>query len=190
MTIKRYRIPRPLAVAGVVVVYGTVNVAAPLALSRLGHRYGWRGLHPNAINLVGVVVLVAGAALLVWAAAGHARAVRQLDWKVLKFDRDHLLTPDYLVTDGLYSRTRNPLYLADMTMWAGWAILLGSIPVAVGLVVLVAGLQLGLRLEERGLARQFGDRWRRYAAETPRFIGRRGWLERGRGGCRSAIRGG
>jgi protein-S-isoprenylcysteine O-methyltransferase Ste14 len=173
VTIKRYKIPRPLAVATVVVVYGTVNVGAPLALSRFGYRHGWHGRRPSPINLIGVVALVAGAALLVWAAAGHAKAARELNWKVIKFDPDHLLTPDYLVTEGLYSYTRNPLYLADMTMWAGWTVLLGSIPVAVGLTALIVGLQLGLRLEERGLARQFGDRWRRYAARTPRFLGLR-----------------
>jgi protein-S-isoprenylcysteine O-methyltransferase Ste14 len=35
------------------------------------------------------------------------------------------------------------------------------------------GLQVGVRLEERGLARQFGDRWKAYASTVPRFIGRR-----------------
>jgi protein-S-isoprenylcysteine O-methyltransferase Ste14 len=173
VTVRRYRISRPFAVAAVLVVYGTVNIGAPLALSTLGYHHGWNGRRPGPINLVGVAALLAGAALLVWAAAGHAKAARQLDWKVIKFDPDHLLTPDYLVTDGLYGYTRNPLYLGDMTMWVGWAVLLGSLPVAVGLGVFVVGLELGLRLEERGLARQFGDRWQRYAATTPRFLGPR-----------------
>jgi protein-S-isoprenylcysteine O-methyltransferase Ste14 len=171
VTVKRYRIPRSLAVAAVVVVYGMVNIAVPLGLSTLGQRYGWDDRRPGALNLIGVAVLIAGATLVFWAGAGHARAARELDWKVLKSDPDHLLTPDYLVTTGLYGYTRNPLYLGDLTMWAGWAVLLGSIPVAVGFGALFVGLQAGVRLEERGLARQFGDQWKRYAAATPRFLG-------------------
>ena len=174
MTIRRYKIPGPLAIAGVLVIYGTVNIVLPVALSTLGYRYGWHRGRPGAINLVGIPVLLAGAALVVWAGTGHARSWRQLDWRVLKFDPDHLLTPEYLVTEGLYRHTRNPLYLGDMAMWAGWAVLLGSIPVAVGLSVFMVVLQTGVRLEERGLARQFGDQWKTYAAVTPRFLGFRG----------------
>jgi protein-S-isoprenylcysteine O-methyltransferase Ste14 len=58
-----------------------------------------------------------------------------------------------------------------MTMWVGWALVLGSIPVAIGLGAMITGLQVGVRLEERGLARQFGNEWQRYAASTPRFVG-------------------
>jgi protein-S-isoprenylcysteine O-methyltransferase Ste14 len=171
MTGKRFRIPPALAFVGVTVVYGSVDVAVPIALSALSTRHGWSGVRPGLINLPGVVLVIGGAVLIVIAAVGHTRAWRGLEWRVVKFDPDHLLTPDYLVTDGLYRYTRNPLYVADLAMWAGWAIFLGSIPVTIGLVVMTVGLRLGLQLEERGLARQFGDQWRAYAATTPRFIG-------------------
>jgi len=91
---------------------------------------------------------------------------------LVKYDRRHLLTPDYLVIDGPYRFTRNPLYLGDIGMWVGWAVVFGSPAVALGLGVLVVGLQIAVRLEERGLRHQFGDAWRRYEATTPRFIGR------------------
>ena len=81
---------------------------------------------------------------------------------------------DYLVTDGLYRLSRNPLYVGDIAMWTGWAILLGSLHVAAGLVALVVGLQVGVRMEERGLARQFGAEWDAYERATPRFLGRPG----------------
>jgi protein-S-isoprenylcysteine O-methyltransferase Ste14 len=38
---------------------------------------------------------------------------------------------------------------------------------------LTLGLQVGVQLEERGLARQFGDQWKAYASTVPRLIGRR-----------------
>jgi protein-S-isoprenylcysteine O-methyltransferase Ste14 len=170
MTVKRYRVPRWLAAPAAILIYGAVDVGAPVALSTIGHRHGWDGGRPHPLNLLGVAGVVGGAILVVLAARSHGTAARELDWKVLKLDPDHLLTPDYLLTEGVYSHTRNPLYVGDLFMWAGWAVLFGSIPVAIGFAGLLVGLQIGLRLEERGLARQFGEKWRRYAATTPRFI--------------------
>ena len=155
-------------------IYGTVNIGVPLMLSLLAPRHGWEGSRPGPVNLVGLVPLVAGLIVIVRAGSGHAQAWRRLDWRFMKLDPEHLLTPDYLVTDGLYRFSRNPLYVGDFAMWAGWALLLGSVPVALGLVVLIVGLQLGVRLEERGLARQFGPEWEAYARATPRFLGRPG----------------
>lgn len=60
--------------------------------------------------------------------------------------------------------------MGDITVWAGWAILLGSIPVAIGLVALVVLLQIVVRLEERGLALSYGEQYTRYAATTQRFF--------------------
>jgi protein-S-isoprenylcysteine O-methyltransferase Ste14 len=171
-TVKRYRTPPLLAASLVTLIYATVNIAAPLALSTHTPRAGWNG-RPSVRNLLGIPLLAAGAGMIVWSAASHATEWREREWRVLKFDPDHLLTPEYLVTDGPYRYSRNPLYVGDILMWAGWSILLGSLPVAVGVAVLTLGLQVGVRLEERGLARQFGDRWKAYAATVPRFIGRR-----------------
>ena len=173
---RRYRTPPLLAATPVTLVYATVNIAAPVALSTLTPRAGWND-GPSVRNLVGIPLLAAGVGTIVWSAASHTTQWRKRDWRVLKLDPDHLLTPEYLVTDGPYRLTRNPLYVGDIyvgdiLMWAAWAILLGSLAVALGLALLIVGLQVGVRLEERGLARQFGDQWKAYASTVPRFIGR------------------
>ena len=173
MTVRHYRVPPLFTYAGVALVYVTVDVAAPLTLSSISRRHGWDGARPGVLNVFGMLPLVAGAVLIVWAGAGHTAAWRERDWRVLKLDPDHLLTPDYLITDGLYRFSRNPLYVGDLAMWAGWAAFLGSVPVAAGLAALLVGLQAGVRIEERGLARQFGEEWLRYASSTPRFLGLR-----------------
>jgi protein-S-isoprenylcysteine O-methyltransferase Ste14 len=170
--VRRYRTPPLLAATLVTLVYATVDIAAPLALSTLTPRAGWND-GPSARNLVGIPTLAAGVGTILWSAVSHAAEWRERDWRVLKLDPDHLLTPEYLVTDGPYRHSRNPLYLGDIVMWAGWAILLGSRAVALGLAILTLGLQAGVRLEERGLARQFGDQWKTYTSTVPRFIGRR-----------------
>ena len=171
MTPKRYRTPPLVAVPLATLVYVTVNIAVPLALSTLMPHAGWDGW-PSVVNLMGIPLLGAGVGMILWSAASHATAWRERDWRVLQFDPDHLLTPDYLVTDGPYRYTRNPLYVGDILMWAGWAIVLGSVSVALGLAFLTLGLQVGVRLEERGLARRFGDQWKAYASTAPRFVGR------------------
>jgi protein-S-isoprenylcysteine O-methyltransferase Ste14 len=97
---------------------------------------------------------------------------------VLKFDPEHLLTPEYLLTSGPYRYTQNPMHLGTMVIFVGMAVLLGSIPVALLSSVAVVGIPLAARLEQAGLARQFGEEWEQYAARTPR------WLPRpGRGGA-------
>ena len=169
---KRHRTPPLVTGSLVTLVYATADIAVPLALSTHTRRAGWNG-RPSDRNLLGIPLLAAGAGIIVWSAASHATHWQERDWRVLKLDPDHLFTPEYLVTDGPYRHSRNPLYVGDILMWTGWSILLGSVPIAVGVAVLTLGLQVGVRLEERGLARQFGDRWTAYVATVPRFIGRR-----------------
>ena len=135
MTPKRYRTPPLVAVPLATLVYVTVNIAVPLALSTLMPHAGWDGW-PSVVNLMGIPLLGAGVGMILWSAASHATAWRERDWRVLQFDPDHLLTPDYLVTDGPYRYTRNPLYVGDILMWAGWAIVLGSVSVALGVAFL------------------------------------------------------
>jgi protein-S-isoprenylcysteine O-methyltransferase Ste14 len=171
-TVRRNRTPPLLAATLVTLVYATVDIAAPLALSTLTPRAGWND-GPSVRNLLGIPILAAGVGTILWSAASHAAEWRERDWRVLKLDPGHLLTPEYLVTDGPYRHSRNPLYLGDIVMWAGWAVLLGSPAVALGLAVLTLRTAGGVRLEERGLARQFGDQWKAYASTVPRFIGRR-----------------
>jgi protein-S-isoprenylcysteine O-methyltransferase Ste14 len=162
VTHRGVRLPPLLALLFALMVYGAVDVAAPLLVSTLGDTGG--------PHVLGLLPMAGGAVLLVWAGTVHARAISELEWR-FRVDRQHLLTPDHLVTDGPYARSRNPLYVGDLLVWAGWAALLASLPVAVGAVVLLVGLSVGVRLEERGRAGKFGERWRAYAAVTPRFVG-------------------
>ena len=168
---KRLRTPPWVAIPAVAVIYGTVDIALPVLLSRVGVRVGWND-GPSPANLAGIVLVVVGGGVIAWSATAHGSAWRACDWRIVKYDREHLLTPDYLVTAGPYRFTRNPLYVGDIVMWVGWAVVFGSPAIAVVLGALIVGLQIGVRLEERGLYRQFGDAWRQYAATTPRFIGR------------------
>lgn len=75
-----------------------------------------------------------------------------------------------LKTDGLYRYSRNPQYVADMTILVGWAVLSAS-----GWAILVAGIGVVVLAsapfaEEPWLIENYGDRFREYKARVRRYI--------------------
>lgn len=76
-----------------------------------------------------------------------------------------------LVTGGIYRLSRNPIYVADLLILAGAALMRGSL---IG-IVLVPLLMILLdwrfvRGEETGLEAGFGEAFRAYRARTRRWI--------------------
>jgi protein-S-isoprenylcysteine O-methyltransferase Ste14 len=76
-----------------------------------------------------------------------------------------------LVVDGIYGRTRNPLYLGTTLIYLGLGVAAGSLW-AIGLVVpLLWVINVGvIKREERYLERKFGDAYRAYKARVRRWI--------------------
>lgn len=116
-----------------------------------------------------VAGLIAGGSLglLGWAASTFRRHETTVD----------PLAPDRaaeLVTDGPFRLTRNPMYVAMAGVLVAHAVarrsLLATLP-AVGFVAAMNASQIAA--EERAMEAKFGADWRRYAAEVPRWLGRR-----------------
>jgi protein-S-isoprenylcysteine O-methyltransferase Ste14 len=76
-----------------------------------------------------------------------------------------------LVVDGIYGRTRNPLYLGTTLIYLGLSVAAGSLW-AIGLLVpLLWLINVGVvKREERYLERKFGDAYRDYKARVRRWI--------------------
>jgi protein-S-isoprenylcysteine O-methyltransferase Ste14 len=76
-----------------------------------------------------------------------------------------------LVVDGIYRRTRNPLYLGLSLIYLGLGVAAGSLW-AIGLLVpLLWVINVGVvKREERYLERKFGDAYRDYKARVRRWI--------------------
>jgi protein-S-isoprenylcysteine O-methyltransferase Ste14 len=76
-----------------------------------------------------------------------------------------------LVVDGIYRRTRNPLYLGLTLIYLGLGVAAGSFW-AIGLVVpLLWVINTGvIAREERYLERKFGDAYRAYKARVRRWV--------------------
>jgi protein-S-isoprenylcysteine O-methyltransferase Ste14 len=76
-----------------------------------------------------------------------------------------------LVVDGIYRRTRNPLYLGTTLVYLGLAVAAGSLWTIGLLVPLMWVMNVGVvAREERYLERKFGDAYRAYKARVRRWI--------------------
>lgn len=75
-----------------------------------------------------------------------------------------------LVQHGLFSKSRNPVFLGMVSSLAGFFMLL---PNALTFLVLITGcllIQIQVRLEEEFLTRQFGSIYKMYCARVRRFL--------------------
>ncbi len=81
--------------------------------------------------------------------------------------------PKHLVSVGLYRFTRNPIYIGDLFLVAGWALVTGSHWVALYVVILASGFHLRvISYEEPWLARNFPSEWESYSANVRRWLPR------------------
>src|SRR5437016_3775228 len=116
----------------------------PWAISLLAPRFGWAEGRPGIWNLLGLIPVIVAAACLIWImVVGFTRVP----------DRVELgLTSMNLLMRGPYAFTRNPMYLAELALWLGWALFYGSAAVFIGFLVLWSVvIFLVLPREERGL---------------------------------------
>lgn len=154
--------------AFVVAVYVAVFwVALPIVLWTLGTRLdGWLGLSipPSIARSAGVFL----------AALGSAPVVEAM-WLLWSRGRglpiSHL-PPARLVTNGLYSRVRHPIYLGFTLAWIGFALALGSwgASLGAGSVLALAWLAYVRAFEEPRLHARFGEAYASYAARTAIFV--------------------
>jgi protein-S-isoprenylcysteine O-methyltransferase Ste14 len=81
--------------------------------------------------------------------------------------------PQELVVRGPYRHVRNPMITSVLFILAGEALILRSWGVAIWLLVFFAGNAVYFPLsEEKDLERRFGDDYRRYKANVPRWLPR------------------
>lgn len=109
----------------------------------------------------GTLVLVVGVIFMVAAQLGMGAS-----WRV---GIDEEAAPG-LVTGGLYSFCRNPIYLGMFVALAGMALALPTVLSMVNLLCVVAGVRYQVSQEEEYLLRTYGQGFRTYAARVGRFL--------------------
>jgi protein-S-isoprenylcysteine O-methyltransferase Ste14 len=116
-------------------------------------------------RLVSLIVLVAGGAVIALAGVWSFRKARTTvnPW------RPHASSA--LVISGIYTRTRNPMYLGLLLALLGWGLYLAnpfSLLVAVAFVPYMNRFQI--RPEERALKQAYGDDFSQYCRRVRRWL--------------------
>ena len=133
-------------------------IPVPLAIAVLGLRIG-EAPRSNLLIGLGIGLTAIGEALRLWA-VHHIGAVSRT--------RSERLGP--LIASGPFARVRNPLYLGNIVLWAGFAVAARLVWLA-PLVVLLLAVEYHaiVRWEEQLLEKRLGDDYRTYTARVPRW---------------------
>ncbi len=76
-----------------------------------------------------------------------------------------------LIISGIYSRVRNPIYLADILYWIGLSI--GTLSIAVGIITVIYVIPFYIfyiKAEEKMMSEHFGEPYRNYCNNVPQLI--------------------
>jgi protein-S-isoprenylcysteine O-methyltransferase Ste14 len=148
---------------------GTVTILVPaLILIGGGADVGW-GLDGALVALpvlAGLLLIAGGLALWTWTVRLFARIGRGTlaPWDPTR----------RLVVAGPYRHVRNPMITAVLAVLLGEACLFGSIGLLAWFAAFLAvNHGFFLVVEEPGLERRFGDEYRAYKSNVPRWIPRR-----------------
>jgi protein-S-isoprenylcysteine O-methyltransferase Ste14 len=148
--------------AGVGFVVAMAAAAFAPVLQLLGVVSPFSALHAPWIQISGIVIATLSIAATIYA---------QLDmgdsWRI-GVDRSETTT---LVRTGVFGWVRNPIFTAMMTFGLGMALVTPNVVAIVGFVLLVATIELQVRVvEEPYLQAVHGDAYRDYVASVGRFV--------------------
>ncbi|MCB0416535.1 MAG: isoprenylcysteine carboxylmethyltransferase family protein [Bdellovibrionaceae bacterium] len=114
------------------------------------------------VSLALIVLILASEAIRIWA-VGYAGSVTRTRGDAV----------NSLVCAGPFRYVRNPLYIANVTMYVSWSVLFGVGPYA-ALAALFFAVQYSLivRYEEGILTETFGEAYAAYQQKVPRWLPR------------------
>lgn len=116
------------------------------------------------LHSVGIIPLAIGTVLLLWCVRDCYIAGRGTlaPWT----------PPKRLVAVGLYRFSRNPMYIAVVTILIGWAVIFQTVALVIYTVAVTIAFHLRVvYAEEPFLARTHGKEWEEYRSRVPRWLG-------------------
>jgi protein-S-isoprenylcysteine O-methyltransferase Ste14 len=119
-------------------------------------------LIPPPLNLAGLFVIVISLSFMLF---GYFQFLKQHTTLI------YGQRPRHLITSGIFSHTRNPLYLSLVLMDIGLAIFLGNLSAFIGPLVLILSLnKFVIPNEEKTLDKLFGEKYGNYKKSVSRWI--------------------
>ena len=110
----------------------------------------WRIYYHIAVRIIGLALLIVGLGL----AAGGFIQLRGLE------------NIDHLVTNGLYSKIRHPMYTGFILWIIGWLLFYGAVMSTIIGIVCVGNILYWSNLEEGQLANSYGETYLTYRKKT------------------------
>jgi len=74
---------------------------------------------------------------------------------------------DKLISKGIYSLIRHPLYLGMLLIFLGYLLVSASVGSFIHLLCLIIYLPIGIYFEERNLIKKYGEGYKNYAKQVP-----------------------
>jgi protein-S-isoprenylcysteine O-methyltransferase Ste14 len=146
-----------------ILVPGTVAVLIPYRLVSSPAARGSMAL--GGLRVIGVVLIAAGALIYLWCAWDFAFAGKGTPAPIDP--------PKELVVRGLYKHVRNPMYLGVLSLVLGQALWFEAISLFIyAACVLLLFNAFVFLYEEPALSRKFGEAYRKYRSDVPRWIPR------------------
>jgi len=157
-------------VRAIALLPGTVTLVVPAVVLIAGNSpsvgWGFAGTMAALPVLLGVVLVASGLALWAWTVRLLARIGQGT---LAAWDPTR-----HLVVAGPYRYTRNPMIMAVVSVLLGESVFFGSPTLIIwSAAFLTINFAYFLIYEEPGLERRFGDEYRLYKRNVPRWIPRR-----------------
>ena len=114
----------------------------------------------------GIILLSGGCSLYLWGLRSLGPMFGPASGFGVRLSAGHCL-----IDSGPYARVRHPMYLAVMIAALG-SLLLYRTWATLAFAILMLGLVVRARREERVLAQEFGQQWQEYAARVPAWLPR------------------
>lgn len=112
--------------------------------------------------------------IVIWAVCWWIESATrsQLSFKMLVGvpEIDPVHSHSKLLTEGVFSRVRNPRYITLILSVLGWAFFSNYAGMYVLLLIIMVMIYFVVLLEERELRNRFGDEYVEYCRDVPRFV--------------------
>jgi len=150
---------RVLVPAWIVMWIGVGLLTGPWREVRL-YSAAWTWIPAVLLFALGFFVYSLSGAHFSWAQLGGLPEVRP----------DH--PQDHLVTTGIRSRVRHPVYLAHLCEMIAWGVGTGLVACWVLTVIAIGTGAVMIRMEDAELEKRFGEEFRRYRGSVPAILPR------------------